>query len=145
MEGIYVASGSMEPTLDVGMHYFVNRWIYRWHAPQRGDIIVFPSPVEPDLGLIKRVIAVGGDKVEIRNKQVIVNDQPLVEPYVIHKRPNERLQGDDIGPLQVPMGYVFVLGDNRDQSEDSSVWHDASGKPVYFVPDASISGRLIRP
>jgi len=145
IEAVSVATGSMEPTLIVGTHYLVNRLAYRFHAPQRGDIILFTSPVDGDTGLIKRVVAVPGDTIELREKRVILNGASLEEPYVIHKRANQRLVGDTLGPLTVPNGHVFVLGDDRDESFDSSVWKDGkTGRPIYFLPFEAIKGRLIQ-
>ncbi len=144
-ETVSVASGSMEPTLFVGTHYLVNRFLYLIRKPERGDIIVFTSPVDHKTGYIKRVIAIGGDTVELRDKQVILNGKALEEPFTVHRRANERLIGDTFGPLRVPEDHVFVLGDNRDESDDSSVWKDSSTKePIRFVPDHDIKGRLIR-
>jgi signal peptidase I len=144
-ETISVASGSMEPTLFVGAHYLVNRFVYHLHAPQRGDIISFRSPVDHETFFIKRVIALPGDKIELRAKQVILNGTLLDEPYTIHKRATERLDGDDLGPLNVPAGDVFVLGDNRDESFDSSVWTDPkTGAPIRFLSIKDIRGRLIQ-
>ena len=146
LEGIWVASGSMEPTLPVGTHYFVNRMAYHLHSPLRGDIIVFKSPVDAEKGLIKRVIAVGGDRVERRSKQVFLNGTALSEPYAVYKRAAERLAGDNIPPVTVPADNVFVLGDNRDESEDSSVWKDPrTGEHIYCVRGQDIEGRLIIP
>jgi signal peptidase I len=145
LETISVASGSMEPTLFVGAHYLVNRIVYKMHPPERGDIISFRSPVDHETFFIKRVIALPGDKVELRAKKVILNGMPLDEPYAIHKRATERLDGDDIGPLEVPEGDVFVLGDNRDESFDSSVWTDPkTGAPIRFLAIKEIQGRLIQ-
>lgn len=144
-ETVSVASGSMEPTLYLGTHYLVNRMVYRIRDPLRGDIVVFRSPVDRKTGTIKRVIAIPGDEVQLRNKKVILNGKLLDEPYAIHKRSSERLQGDNLGPLKVPEGSVFVLGDNRDESFDSSVWKDPNtGSPIYFLPFQSIKGRLIQ-
>jgi signal peptidase I len=145
-EGVWVASGSMEPTLQVGAHYFVNKFAYRLHAPLRGDIIVFRSPVDEQKGLIKRVIAIGGDQVQLRNKQVFLNGQALSEPYAVYDRASEHLIGDNTPPLSVPEHCFFVLGDNRDESEDSSMWKDpATGEAVRFIHARNIQGRLIIP
>lgn len=143
-EAVSVASGSMQPSLPVGNHYLVNKMVYRFHPPQRGDIIVFKNPTNESKGLIKRVIAIGGDQVEIRAKDVFLNGSALPEPYAMHKRASERLVGDNLGPLTVPPGHVFVLGDNRDESEDSSVWKKPTGEHIFFIPNESIDGRLIR-
>jgi len=143
-EGVWVASGSMEPTLPVGNHYFVNKWIYHVSKPQRGEIIVFQSPVDGEKGLIKRVIAVGGDHVQLRDKQVFLEEKPLSEPYAFYKRPNDHLVGDNSPPLTVPADSYFVLGDNRDESEDASVWKDPNtGESIRFIQMKDIQGRLV--
>lgn len=141
-EPITIASASMEPTLKVGTLMILDKWTLSGRRPHRGEIVSFRSPVDPE-DLVKRVIAVPGDTVEIRGKKVILNDQPLSEPYAVHDRPNERLEGDDLGPLTVPPGDFFVLGDNRDESKDSSVWRSSSGERVYFTPASSLQG-LVR-
>ena len=135
----------MEPTLHVDTHFWVNRWIYRLHSPERGDIVDFRSPVDGERGLIKRVIAVPGDDIELRDKKVYLNGKILEEPYAMYKRANELLAGDNLGPLKVPGNSVFVLGDNRDESYDSTTWKDAkTGKPIYYLPVKNIKGRLIQ-
>lgn len=135
----------MSPTLFVESHYLVNRCVYRLHEPRRGDIVIFTSPIDHKTGFIKRVIGVPGDDIEIRNKKVILNGKPLEEPYTVYTRANERLQGDNLGPLHVPERCLFVLGDNRDESFDSSVWKDASsGQPIYFLSYENVKGRLIK-
>ncbi|HXS99382.1 MAG TPA: signal peptidase I [Elusimicrobiota bacterium] len=138
-EPITIASASMEPTLRVGSLMILDKWSLSGRRPRRGEIVSFRSPIEAE-DLVKRVIAVPGDTVEIRDKRVIVNDQPLTEPYAVHDRPNERLEGDDLGPLTVPAASYFVLGDNRDESKDSSVWKSSSGERVYFTPASSLQG-----
>jgi signal peptidase I len=144
-DAISVASGSMEPTLDVGNHYLVNRLVYDLHAPERGDIIVFRSPLDPDVGFIKRVIATSGDTVQLRDKHVILNGKPLEESYTVYKRAKEHLDGDNLGPLKVPENTVFVLGDNRDESFDSTTWKDPkTGEHIYFLPMKNIKGKLIQ-
>lgn len=142
-EGIYVATASMEPTLPVGTYLVLDKITYRLRRPQKGEIVLIKSPVPPEKEMIKRVIAIGSDSVEIRDKKVILNGAVLEEPYVQHTRARERLVGDNIGPLDVPEGRLFVLGDNRDESNDSSVWKDfKTGEPVYFVSYSSVRGLL---
>ena len=138
-EPITIASASMEPTLKVGTLMILDKWSLSGRRPQRGEIISFRSPVGPE-DLVKRVIAVPGDTVEIRSKAVFVNEKAVQEPYVFHDRPNEKLDGDDLGPLTVPAASYFVLGDNRDESKDSSVWKTSSGERVYFMSAASLQG-----
>lgn len=143
VEGIYIASASMEPTYPVGTHLFLNRLIYHLKAPARGEVVVFESPIEKGKDLVKRVIAVGGDSVEIREKMAYLNGRLLPEPYVKHTRGNIALVGDNIGPVAVPQDTVFVLGDNRDSSGDSRDWRDSTGQWIPFVPVGSIKGRII--
>ena len=106
---------SMMPTLHDSEFVLVNKLAYRTGSPTRGDIIVFRSVSTPDLDLIKRVIGLPGDKVLIRGGRVIVNGQTLDEPYIA-AAPNYD------GEWLVPSGYLFVLGDNRNDSSDSHVW-----------------------
>lgn len=142
VEPIYIASGSMEPTLHTGTHLFSDKITCKFRAPRRGEIIVFRSPVgEHDS--VKRVIAVAGDTVELRNKKVFVNGAPLDEPCTQHVRASERLAGDNIPALKVPPDSLFVLGDNRDESNDSSTWKDPrTGERIYFIPLSSVAGKL---
>jgi len=139
-EAIYVASGSMEPTLPVGAHLIVDKVTLRLRPPRRGDIVTFHSPTGEDVDLAKRVIAVPWDTVEMREKKVFINGKELEEPYAVHKRADERLIGDDLSPLNVPEGKVFLLGDNRDESEDATVWKDSSGTPVHFIDISGLQG-----
>ena len=141
VEGIYIASGSMEPKFPVGAHVFLDKLTYRFRAPRRGEIICLVEPVPPRHEVVKRVIGVQDDVIELRAKAVFVNGAAADEPYVRHSRAAERLAGDDLGPLTVPKDQVFVLGDNRDESNDSSVWKDPdSGQPVHFVPVSRVRG-----
>ncbi len=138
VQAFKIPSGSMIPTLDIGDHILVNKFIYGttipftddrilvFEKPKRGDIIVFKFPVDHKRDFIKRVIGVEGDRIEIRNKVVYVNGKPLNEPYVIHNdngvEPGWAEPRDNLGPFIVPKGKVFVMGDNRDQSYDSRFW-----------------------
>jgi signal peptidase I len=142
-EPIYIATASMEPTLPVGSHGFLDKMTLRLREPRRGEVIVFRSPFEEKGDLVKRVIALPGDTVELRAKKVVLNGQPLEEPYVVHSRADEKLKGDDLGPLKVPDGHFFVLGDNRDESNDSSVWTDPkTGQAQPFVDSGEVRGLL---
>ncbi len=106
---------SMLPTLNHGEYVLVNRMAYRFAPPQRGDIIVFQSPLDPREDFIKRVIGLPGDTVEIYNGQVHINGYPVTEPYILAP-PAYR------GKWDVPAGHFFVLGDNRNDSSDSHTW-----------------------
>ncbi|MBW1803835.1 MAG: signal peptidase I, partial [Deltaproteobacteria bacterium] len=106
LEPIYIASASMEPTLKEGVHFFLDKFTYRFRKPERGEIISFRSPVGKPHDSIKRVIAVESDMVEMRDKSVFVNGEELYEPYVKHSRQDERLTGDTMVPLVVPDNHV---------------------------------------
>jgi signal peptidase I len=141
-EPIYIASPSMEPTLKVGQRAILDKVSFRFRGPQRGEIIVFQSPTGEDHDSVKRVIALPGETIELKEKKVVVNGQELAEPYIQHVRADERLQGDDFPATQVPAGHLFVLGDNRDESNDSSVWRDAQGHPMPFLPLRRVLGKV---
>ncbi len=138
-EPIVIASASMEPTLRVGTLLILDKWTLRGRGPRRGEVVSFRSPTAEE-DLVKRVIAVPGDTVELRDKRVFVNGAPVEEPYAVHHRANQKLEGDDLGPLTVPEGSYFVLGDNRDESNDSTMWKDPSGQPVYFLNARGLQG-----
>ncbi|MBM3118364.1 MAG: signal peptidase I [Chloroflexi bacterium] len=104
---------SMCPTVEDGEYILVSKAAYFFNEPHHGDIIVFRSPNDPNTDLIKRIIAVPGDTVEIRDKTVFVNDTPLVEPYIIDP-PNYIYF-----PEEISTDHYFVLGDNRNNSSDS--------------------------
>lgn len=142
-EPIYVASPSMEPTLRTGTMMILDKLTLQVRAPRRGDILSFRSPVE-NIDLLKRVVALPGETVEMREKVVFINGKELDEPYVVHSRPGERLEGDTMAPLVVPEKGFFVLGDNRDESNDSSVWKDADGNPLRFLRLRLIQGIVRR-
>jgi signal peptidase I len=109
---IRVDGASMEPTLTTGEYVILNRLSYRFGTPQRGDIIVFHPPTAPSEEYIKRVIGLPGDEVEVRDGTVYVNGQPLDETYLSTKT-------NYPGTWIVPAGQLFVLGDNRNNSQDS--------------------------
>mgnify|MGYP001565076554 FL=1 len=141
-EPMYIASESMAPTLYLGQRLILDKLIFKFRSPVQGEIIVFRSPVGEEHESVKRVIAVPGDTVEIRSKEVRVNGARIIEPYAQHTRPNEVLDGDNLGPLTVPAGGLFVLGDNRDNSGDSATWKDASpGGKIYFLQLSAVTGK----
>ena len=135
VQAFWVPSGSMLPTIQIGDHLFVNKLAYAVHLPfigpvakvgdvERGDIVVFVSPVDHQTDLIKRIVAVAGDKVELRHKQLFVNGEASVDQYAHFVDSNVNAVGprDNFGPVIVPEGKFFVLGDNRDRSYDSRFW-----------------------
>jgi len=135
VQAFKIPSGSMIPTLLIGDHILVNKFGYGvknplngdvWIAagdPQRHDVIVFQYPQNPSLDFIKRVVGVAGDRVEIVQKKVLVNGEPFSEPNAVNLEedilPSPR---DNMSPITVPPGSVFVMGDNRDNSHDSRFW-----------------------
>ncbi|MCS7184974.1 MAG: signal peptidase I, partial [bacterium] len=94
-------------------------------------------------GEVKRIIAVGGDRIMIKNKVVYLNGEVLNEPYAVYLRKNEMLVGDNIEEMIVPQGHYFVMGDNRDYSEDSRDWVDSNGNRMYFLNRKFIEGKVI--
>jgi len=146
-----IPSGSMIPTLLIGDYLLVNKitfglknpikddFFYLRRLPERQEIVVFTYPVDKKVDFIKRVIGLPGDKVQIINKKVYVNDKPLNEPYARwtdpEVYPRDVSPRDNFGPIEVPDGHLFVLGDNRDQSYDSRFW---SFVPIKYLKGSAL-------
>jgi signal peptidase I len=129
----YIPSESMLPTLEIGDRLIVEKLSYYTHLPQRGDIIVFAPPIQlreqgylEEQAFIKRVIGVPGDKIEVKNGGVYVDGARLSEAYIA-KAPNYAMS-----PTIVPPDQLFVMGDNRNNSNDSHVWG--------FLPKGNVIG-----
>ena len=138
VQAFKIPSSSMEPTLLVGDHLLVNKFIYgvklpftnvkllKWKNPQRGDIIVFIYPKDPSKDFIKRVIAVEDEKVQIVQNKIYINDKPIEDRWGFYgdNNPSVRLPPtfEDYGPKIVPKDSLFVMGDNRNNSQDSRYW-----------------------
>lgn len=138
VQAFKIPSGSMIPTLLIGDHILVNKFIYGTKIPfsdkrilvikkpRKGDIIVFQYPEDPDRDFIKRVIAVEGDVIESRDKIIYVNGEAVKEPFIQHTdsslKPGGLEPRDNFGPYIVPKDKYFMMGDNRDQSYDSRFW-----------------------
>jgi signal peptidase I len=159
VQAFKIPSGSMEPNLLIGDHLLVNKFVFapaltpleRTLLPidpiRRGDIVVFKWPKDPTRDFIKRVIGLPGDTIEMRNKKVYVNGQPLDEPYVHFIYPPDvpasSALSDDASsdllrtfpPMMVPPDNYFMMGDNRDNSEDSRYWG--------FMPRDYVKGKAL--
>jgi signal peptidase I len=153
VQAFKIPTGSMENNLLIGDHLLVNKFIFGptplasgravlpVRAPRRGDVVVFKYPDEPDRDFIKRIIGLPGETVELRNKKVYINGKPLDEPYVHFLTPPssdyQEVTSFDVreryGPVSVPPDQYFVMGDNRDNSQDSRYWG--------FLPRGYIKGR----
>jgi signal peptidase I, bacterial type len=146
-----IPSGSMKPTLLIGDHILVSKFNYGIKlpfirstlipvgSPKRGDILVFIYPEDRSKDFIKRLIGVPGDTVEIRDKQILLNGQPWKETHGVHSDsliiPGAVQPRDNFGPVKVPEGSLFVMGDNRDESYDSRFWG--------FVPMKDVLGKAL--
>jgi signal peptidase I len=142
VQAFKIPTGSMENNLLVGDHLLVNKFIFgptesafeRTALPEaairRGDVVVFKFPKEPERDFIKRVIGLPGETLEMREKKIYINGKPLDEPYVHYLLPPRSHdqefasfdKREQYGPVTIPEGQYFVMGDNRDNSEDSRYW-----------------------
>jgi signal peptidase I len=150
IQAFSIPSGSMKPTLLIGDYLLVNKFVYGIRnpltnkviipisQPQRGDIVVFLYPPDPAKDYIKRVIGIAGDKIQIINKHLYVNDKPVETPQAVYWEPRVLSYPgdpprDNFGPKIVPKDSLFVMGDNRDFSYDSRFWG--------FVPLEDLRGK----
>lgn len=149
-----IPTGSMKPNLLVGDHLLVNKFIFAPTATaierallpmrpiERGDVVVFKFPEEPERDFIKRVIGLPGDALELKNQTIHINGMPLIEPYAHYLFPpmgDGQADTFDLrrkyGPVTVPAGHYFMMGDNRDDSQDSRYWG--------FLPASYVKGRAL--
>ena len=159
LKTFYIPSSSMENTMLVGDHLFVNRFIYgtprfAWESKifparpvERGDIVIFRSLENPEIDMVKRCVGLPGDTVEVRDKALWINGHWLDDSkFVVHRDPRvyhrdayvseQARRRDNFGPLTVPAGHYFCMGDNRDNSYDSRFWgplpaQNVKGRPVF--------------
>jgi signal peptidase I len=134
-----IPSGSMIPTLLIGDHLIIDLKHYKRVPPKKGDIIVFKSHEDPSKVFLKRIVGTEGDILESKDKTIYINGNVLAEHYVVHNdlqtKPLNSSPRDNFGPLTIPSGKVFVMGDNRDQSYDSRF----SG----YVDNTEIIGKVL--
>jgi signal peptidase I len=154
VQAFKIPTGSMEENLLIGDHLLVNKFVYAPTASpierallpirnlQRGNVIVFKYPEEPERDFIKRVIGLPGERLELHHKVVFINGQPLTEPYVQYLTPastDGAVHADDrteeYGPVTVPPDQYFMMGDNRDNSEDGRYWG--------FLPKSYVKGQAL--
>ena len=154
VQAFKIPTGSMENNLLIGDHLLVNKFMFGPTASpierallpvrdiRRGDVVVFKYPDEPERDFIKRVIGLPGETLELRAKKVYIDGQPLDEPYVHFLQPASESQEvtsfdvrENFRPVRVPEGFYFVMGDNRDNSQDSRYWG--------FLPRHYIKGRAL--
>ncbi len=133
VQAYMMPTGSMEPALLAGDHILVNRNIYRKEEPKRGEVIVFKYPPDWDVSYVKRLIGKPGDTVEIVDRTVYLNEKPLKEDYARYTDPGS--MKEHFGPVRIPPDQYFVLGDNRDNSQDSRHWG--------FVPRRNLLGKAL--
>lgn len=157
VQAFKIPTGSMENNLLIGDHLLVNKFMF---APtlslvedallpidpiRRGDVVVFKYPEEPERDFIKRVVGLPGETIELRNKRVYVDSKPLDEPYIHYlEPPQDGAPGEEgtefdvrrqYGPVKVPAGHYFMMGDNRDNSQDSRYWG--------FLPREYVKGKAL--
>lgn len=126
-EARFIPSESMRPTLEIGDRLIVEKISYRMHPPRRGDIVVFDPPEAANgngNAFIKRVIGLPGERIDIHDGHVFINGKALVEPYIMEEPLYSPPDWDSLGIPGgvIPAGKVFVMGDNRNNSQDSHVW-----------------------
>lgn len=155
VEPFKIPSGSMIPTLQIGDFILVLKFWYglrlplvtdsvtTWDSPKRGDVVVFTRPDDPntpdeddsDIHIIKRVVGLPGEQVEVRGAQVLINGQPLEESYAQWTE-GGKFEGN-FGPRTVPAGHIWLLGDNRDNSKDSRFWTEP------FLDEKRVKGKAV--
>jgi signal peptidase I len=144
-----VPTESMTPTILVGDHFFLDKLGFPANYPEavqkylpartvhRGDIMALWSPQTPDMRLVKRVIGLPGETLEVRHRDVYINGTKLDEPYAVHTDPIQFPQRDNFGPITLGPDQFFMMGDNRDNSNDSRFWGPAPrqsfiGRPLFI-------------
>ncbi|MGE0359612.1 MAG: signal peptidase I [Vicinamibacterales bacterium] len=154
VQAFKIPTGSMEPNLLVGDHLLVNKFVFAPAASgverallpmrgvERGDVVVFKYPEDPERDFIKRIVGLPGETIEVKGTQVLVNGTAIAQPFAHFLLPHDpntpASEGDPrerFGPVTVPAGHYFAMGDNRDNSQDSRYWG--------FLPGHYIKGRAL--
>lgn len=154
VQAFKIPTGSMEPNLLVGDHLLVNKFVFAPTATgveravmpvrpvERGDVVVFKFPEDPERDFIKRIVGMPGETIEVKGTQVLINGAAIAQPFAHFLLPHDPAEpaheGDPrehFGPVTVPAGHYFAMGDNRDNSQDSRYWG--------FLPGHFIKGRAL--
>jgi signal peptidase I len=153
VQAFKIPTGSMEPNLLVGDHLLVNKFVFSPTATgverallpvrdvRRGDVVVFKYPEDPERDFIKRIVGLPGETIEVKGTQVLVNGAAIAQPFAHFLLPHDPATADEddprehFGPVTVPAGHFFAMGDNRDNSQDSRYWG--------FLPGHYIKGRAL--
>ena len=151
IQAFKIPSGSMKPTLQIGDHLLVTKFIYGVKIPiirktlipvsepKRGDIVVFIYPEDRSKDFVKRVIGIAGDTIEIKDKKIFLNSMLYKDNFGVYSDdmiiPGAAQPRDNFGPVTVPPGKIFCMGDNRDQSYDSRFWG--------FVDQSDVLGKAL--
>lgn len=132
-----IPAGSNIPTILIGDHVLVNKYIYRFSKPERNDWVIFKFPKNEEIEYLKRIVGLPNDHVKIMDKVLYVNDKAVSEPFILNTSDiiltPDQSPRDNFGPVTIPQGLYFVLGDNRDNSYDSRFWG--------FVEESKIKGK----
>lgn len=134
VQAFRIPSGSMIPSLLIGDQILVDKLVYKFREPKRGDIIVFKFPEDETRDFIKRLIGLPGEIMEIRNRVVYINGEPIDEDlYAFHELTGSYVPShprDNFGPITIPPNQYFMMGDNRENSMDSRFWGFLSGDKI---------------
>jgi len=148
-------ASSMAPTLEVGDHFIAKMERYGDRVPARGDIVIFPFPEDRSKDFVMRIVGLPGERIQIKDKAIFINDRPLDDPWGVFKENRAIAKNigprDNFDPVDIPKGEVFVLGDNRNLSFDSRFWGNVEIKEIkgkalfiYWSDDWSRIGKQIR-